>query len=178
MRAPASPRHFVLFLPLAALLLAGSVRAASSYDVVLRDGRVVAARTRPAIAMGKVSFVDATSHVRTLSVATVNVAATRERCAATPSSGRVWDQRSLATMQGRVQFAADTDAPVEAAPEQAASTPGEVDLSSLSDAERLRLEISQLDQRMQPLSATDHQRTVLVTRQRELQEELQRILGG
>jgi hypothetical protein len=177
MRTPAS---FCLLVSSVALatLLAGSARAASGYDVVLRDGHVVAARTRPAIALGKVSFVDATSHVRTLPVTMVDVTATRARCASASSSatGRVWDQRSLATVTGRVQFAGEETA--EAAPEQAVLEPGEVDLSSLTDAERLRLEITQLDQRLQPLSATDHQRTVLITRQRELQAELQRILGG
>jgi hypothetical protein len=171
----------------AALLAPSAALAGSRYQVVLLDGSVIEARNRPAIALGKVSFVDADSHARTLSVAQVNLAATRACCPETRSSGRVWDQTSIAKVEGRVQIVGESSATqgpeAEAAAEayaqgQRTEASENTDVANLSHTDRLRFEIARLDHEMAPLTATDHQRTVFITRQRELQQELQRLLGG
>ncbi len=72
--------HSRLTLPFAALAamlyLAGP--ASASHEIVMKDGSRIAAGSRPVMALGRVSFRDATGRSRSLPAAAVNLPDTRE----------------------------------------------------------------------------------------------------
>ena len=149
----------------------------SPYEVVLTDGTSVAAATRPLIAMGKVSFLDAGNRAVTLSAQSVDIEATRSKLGAPASRSQTWTDRSLAKVKGNVQIVGESEGtpePEEGATEGAAST--EADPAFMTEAERIRSEIQTLSAKIQPLGPKDRQRTLLTLRQLELQQELARIL--
>ena len=138
------------------------------FGVVLANGRTIVAVSRPLIAMGQVSFLDGDRRSRTLGLHEVDVAATQARNGAfTVGTAHPWTARALAHLDRHgVQF-------VGAAPSQASE--GSTD--GMTDAEKIRSEIDRMNKLMQPLSGTDHQRTVYIMRRQELQEELERVLS-
>ena len=167
--------------PLLAAALAGAsllaipiasqaVPARTTFGVVLADGTEVQAHTRPLIALGKVSFLDASDRQATLPLRAIDLAATRARLGATRlASARTWDQRSLATMHGGVQFLGQTDTG-----SAAAASPED---GGLTTAETVRNDIQAIEEKIAPLGAQDHQRTILMIHQRELREQLARLLA-
>ena len=158
--------------------IAPTARAASerhAWSVVLADGTEIQAHTRPLIALGKVSFLDASDRQATLPVRAIDLAATRNRLGANPlSSTRTWNQRSLAGVHGGVQFLGQLDA----------SSPGKtaeaipVEDGGLTTAETVRNQIESIDEKLGPLGPQDHQRTILMMQQRELREQLDRLLSS
>lgn len=147
------------------------------YAVVLKDGSSIAAATRPLIAMGKVSFLDGDSRAVALPVQRVDVDATRARIGAPVSRSRTWTDRSIAKVKGNIQVVGESEAPtVSAADGPSAAEQSAVNIADMTQAERVRAEIDSLGVKMQPLAPKDRQRTLLMLRQLELQQELTRIL--
>ena len=166
---------------LIALALATALPAASrptpdtaAYEVVLADGSIVPASTRPLIAMGKVSFLDGANRSCTLPVQRVDLDATRARIGASAPRGRMWDERAIRSVRGRIQIVGESEIVEETS--AGAEAPSAVELADMTQAERIRGEIDRLDDVIRPLAAKDRQRTVLMLRQLELQDELSRIL--
>jgi hypothetical protein len=148
---------------------------ASAYAVVLADGSIVPASTRPLIAMGKVSFLDGNNRSRTLPVQRVDVEATRARSGSSAPRGRTWDERAISAVRGRIQVVGESEGVDDALPGED-QAPSGVELADMTQAERIRSEIDRLGAQILPLAPKDRQRTVLMLRQLELQQELSRIL--
>lgn len=167
----------LLALSLATALPAASLppSGAAAFAVVLADGSVVPASTRPLIAMGKVSFLDDHNRSRTLPVQSVDVDATRARSGSTASRARTWDQRAIRTVRGRIQIVGESDGVDGAAP-AGDETPSAAEMADMTQAERIRSEIDRLGAQILPLEPKDRQRTILMLRQLELQQELSRLL--
>ena len=165
----------VATLSLATALTAGARSTPPAYAVVLKSGEVVQATTRPLIALGKVSFLDGASRTRTLTVDAVDLAATRARLDGVRAShSRTWTADQLAKMQGGIQIVGESEpADGEAKPSSGSSDGNEE--NDLSTAAGIRLEIAKLEEQIKPLDPTDRRRTVLMMRQQELRQELQRI---
>ena len=172
-------RHLVvalrLVLPAAcAALWCSTAAAGPSYEVVLASGARVTASSRPLVAMGKVSFLDEARRPVSLPSTAVDVEATRARLGGTQASGKVWDEKSLAKLDAsRIQFYGDQPADGATPSEAAATTAKDEDSSP---AERLRAQIDGLSEKIRTLPTSDRQRSIMVIRQLELQQELTRIL--
>lgn len=157
-------RSLKLVVGILGAALATTVAAAPGYQVVLTSGARVSASSRPVIAMGKVSFLDENRRPTTLPAAMVDVPATRAARPAERSTPRVWNAATVSQLKGaRVQFYGEAPA---ASDDDASATP----------AERLRSRIEGIEGRIKSLPTSDRQRSMLVTQQRELQEELARVL--
>lgn len=169
----------VALLALTLVAFPAAAQPYATYEVVLSDGSSVAAATRPLIAMGKVSFLDASNRAVTLSAQVVDIEATRSKLGAPASHSQTWTDRSLARVKGNVQIVGESEGlpnPPESVSEGAAAAEAESDSAFMTEAERLRNEIQLLSAKIQPLGPKDRQRTLLTLRQLELQQELSRIL--
>lgn len=156
-------RSLKLVVGILGAALATTVAAAPGYQVVLASGARVSASSRPVIAMGKVSFLDENRRPTTIPAAMVDVPATRAARPAERSTPRVWNATTVSQLRGvRVQYYGEAAAPS--------------DDSSATPAERLRSQIEGIEGRIKSLPTSDRQRSMLVTQQRELQEELARVL--
>lgn len=162
---------------LAAALLAApagaSTEVAAPYQVVLADGRVVPARTRPTLAFGSVSFLDGRGALATLPASAVDLDATRQRLPP-PSTRRVWDSKALQAIDPRA--ARLNVAGGEGSDSESAVAPLAVDpMAHLTPEEkvvRMQAEIERLDGQVAALPATDRQVMLLRARQREIRDEM------
>ena len=141
----------VALLALTLVAFPAAAQPDSNYEVVLKDGTSVTATTRPLIAMGKVSFLGADNRSMTLPVQSVNVDATRERLGSSSPRSHTWTDRSLAKVKGSIQVVGESEAPVAA--EGGASSgdvkpASETELGDMTQAERIRYEISALNEKM------------------------------
>jgi len=162
-------------LPLLVLVLSAAPASAESFPVVLADGHVVQASSRPFIAMGKVSFLDMQGRPQTLSSSRVNLAATREHAGQAATRSRVWTGATMAKLPGGVQYVGEeSEASIDASVEGEATS---ADTGGSSEIDQLRSRIAQVDAQVQKLSTHDRQRTLLIFQQLELQEELARLLA-
>lgn len=150
-----------------AALLAPLPAAAAGHAVVLDDGTRLAARTKPVMAMGEVSFVAADGALTNIDLHRVDVAATRAANGGSKAatSRRVWTARELEQAAGRVQVVGTVESPQPEAPP--------------SDSEQLamvRARIQQLEDALDGLSADDPEAKTILRMQHQLQGEVQRLL--
>ena len=166
----------VALFALSLVAISAAAQPPSPYEVVLKDGSIIAAATRPLIAMGKVSFLDGDSRAVAMSVQRVDVEATRARIGSPTSRSRTWTDRSLATVKGNIQVVGESEAPAAATDNASDSQQTATTNDGMTEAARVRVEIDSISAKMQPLGPKDRQRTLLMLRQLELQQELTRIL--
>lgn len=170
-------RNAVIFrLALSGFVALAAVPAsAQPFQVFLTSGASIVATSRPLVALGKVSFLDENRRSVTLPVNVVNVDATKQAAGRVTSTGRVWDDKALTKLKGaKVQFYGDDPGTPATAAEETADAAQPDD--GKTPAERLRGEIDALNAKIGTLPTSDRQRSMLVIRQLELQEELSRML--
>jgi hypothetical protein len=170
---------YLRVLALTITLASSAVCHAAGFEVVMKSGAIVAATTRPLIAMGKVSFLDGESRSRTLAVQAIDLEATRARLGSPEPTSRRWDGRSLQSAGGNIQVVgpvAATSADEDGDATTRSTDDNGVSLEDMSQVDRLRTEIAQIDKQIKPMNPSDRQRTVLMVRQLELQTELARVL--
>ena len=160
-------------VPFAMLALAATSQAAP-FAIIMTNGRTVEASSRPFIAMGTVSFLDAQGKPTRLDSKQVDVAATRARSKGPDVSGRVWTGDSMKSLGNGVQFVDTPGAGESDAQEDNSSSPE----TEGTEVDKLRARIASIDAEARKLPPTDRQRSLLVFQRMELQEDLARMLGS
>ncbi len=154
--------------------------ASAGYSVILATGNRIAATSRPVLAMGLVSFLDESHRPTTLPVAAIDVEATR-RAAGEPPRARPSARAAARTGTGvGPQFYDDTLPDPDTLDEDGnllyprdRTVP---DVEPVTKADRLRAEIQGITEKVKDLPTSNRERSMLVIRQLELQEELSRML--
>jgi len=159
-------------VPATAFALLAASASADRFPVVLANGTVMEASSRPFIGMGQVSFLDLQGRPQALASARVDVAATRQATRVGGAQSRVWTGDRMSALRGGVQFVGEASGD-----EPAESTDATAPVEIGSDVDRLRDRISQIDVQIRALPTKDRQRTLLIVQQLELQEELMRRMS-
>ena len=127
----ASQNFTHVFLATTALIatLFAAAPAQAGHEVVMQDGRRIAASTRPIIALGRVNFHDAQGRAISLSATAVNLPATRQalRRELGPMSSGVWTAERLAANKVRVQVLGGSSANADGADADDAESMGELE---------------------------------------------------
>jgi hypothetical protein len=152
--------------------------ASAGYEVVLRDGRLVSASSRPVIALGRVSFHDAEGHGVSLAAREVDLPATRRLLHREGDEGerRVWTRADLAASTGHVQVVGGRLP--DGGGEPTAPGTGVASVAELEarQADLLRERLDELESQRRLLSTSDPEAQLLEKRRLVLQSELLRLL--
>ena len=169
----------LLLAGLLSLVLPGvGSSATTGPSVVLKDGREIATRAQPAIALGRVSFLDQAGKRWNLPASSVNLPATRARNLRQDPSGHRWTATNIDQAKGRVQVIGKDLGDKEGRDDRAdreSKGAQTVHKTSIQIA-TLRLQLEQLQARMSSVGAGSVAAAGLRSKQLTLQGELRRLL--
>lgn len=158
------------------LVVSFAATASAGHRVVLQDGRVLDASTRPVIALGRVNFHDASGRSVSLPASKVNVAATRDSVDRELVGSRVYTASDLAALRGSVRLETARTANAHLAPERFRPTQDEKPVSmNAAAAAHFQGRLDRVRERLAELRKDDPEFAILEQQELALQTEVLRL---